>query len=56
MNAYNFLNHPLWSFVGSSANLKPNFDAAGNMINPVFGVTTEKQGRRIIQLAVKFYF
>jgi hypothetical protein len=56
VNAYNFLNHPLWSFVGGSPNLKPNFDANGRMVNPVFGVTTEKQGRRILQLALKFYF
>jgi hypothetical protein len=55
-NAYNFLNHPLWSFINGSANLKPSFDAQGKMNNPLFGQTTEKQGRRIIQLAVKYYF
>jgi len=55
-NAYNFLNHPLWSFISGSANLKPTFDVNGNQTNPIFGVTTEKQGRRLIQLAVKFYF
>jgi hypothetical protein len=55
-NAYNFLNHPLWSFVSGSANLRPTFDVNGNQVNSIFGTTTEKQGRRIIQLAVKFYF
>lgn len=55
-NAYNFLNHPLWSFINGAANLKPTFDVTGNQTNPVFGITTEKQGFRIIQLAVKFYF
>ena len=55
-NAYNFLNHPLWSFISGSANLKPTFDVNGRQTNSIFGVTTEKQGRRIIQLAVKFYF
>jgi hypothetical protein len=55
-NAYNFLNHPLWSFINGSANLKPTFDVNGNQTNGIFGITTEKQGRRIIQLAVKFYF
>ncbi len=55
-NAYNFLNHPLWSFIGGSTNLKPTFDVNGVQTNQIFGVTTEKQGRRIIQLAVKFYF
>lgn len=55
-NAYNFLNHPLWSFINGSANLKPTFDVNGKQTNSVFGITTEKQGRRLIQLAVKFYF
>jgi len=55
-NAYNFLNHPLWSFIGGSANLKPTFDTQGAQTNPIYGLTTEKQGRRIVQLAVKFYF
>ena len=55
-NAYNFLNHPLSSFIAGSANLKPSFDAAGRMNNPVFGLVNEKQGRRLIQLAIKYYF
>ena len=55
-NAYNFLNHPLWSFINGSTNMKPTFDVNGNQTNPIFGVTTEKQGHRIIQVAVKFYF
>jgi hypothetical protein len=55
-NAYNFLNHPLWSFINGSTNIKPTFDVNGNQTNSIFGITTEKQGRRIIQLAVKFYF
>jgi len=57
-NAYNFLNHPLWTFVNNSANTKLQF-AQGNpnaIANPIFGMTTEKQGRRIVQLAVKYYF
>jgi hypothetical protein len=55
LEMYNFLNHPLWSFNGSNLNLsfdpntlKPN--------NPLFGTTTDKQGHRIIELAVKFFF
>lgn len=55
-NAYNFLNHPLYSFISGSANLKPTFDVTGKQTNSLFGITTEKQGHRIIQLAVKFYF
>jgi YD repeat-containing protein len=55
-NAYNFLNHPLTSFLVSSNNLKLTYDAAGKLANPNFGMATEKQGHRIIQLALKFYF
>ncbi|HVW84818.1 MAG TPA: hypothetical protein VHB50_09050, partial [Bryobacteraceae bacterium] len=56
-NAYNFLNHPLWSFNGSNLNL--NFDANGKITpqsDANFGAVTEKQGHRVVQLAVKFYF
>lgn len=56
-SAYNFLNHPLWSFRNGSNNTRLNFDAnTGQLANPTFGTTTEKLGRRIVQLAVKYYF
>jgi hypothetical protein len=56
-NGYNFLNHPLWTFVNGSNNLKLVYDPnTGKMNNPVFGTTTEKQGHRIIQVAIKYYF
>ncbi len=56
-NAYNFLNHPLWSYVNGSNNLILNFDpVTGKNTNNKFGFLTEKQGRRIVQLALKFYF
>jgi len=56
VDGYNFLNHPLWSFYNGE-NLQLGFDAATGKVNtPLFGLTTDKQGRRIIQLAVKFYF
>lgn len=55
INGYNFLNHPLWSFNGS--NLTLGFDGTTGKLNtPDFGTVTEKQGHRIVQLAVKFYF
>ena len=54
-NAYNFLNHPLWSFPDTS-NLTLNFNAAGQQSSPNFGYTTQKQGNRILQFAVKFFF
>jgi hypothetical protein len=61
-NAYNFLNHPLWSFNGN--NLSLGFNPATGAVNSyenaagqsLFGTVTEKQGHRIIQAAVKFYF
>ncbi len=54
-NAYNFLNHPLWSFNGN--NLGLGFDGTTGKVNtPNFGTVTEKQGRRVVQLAVKYIF
>jgi hypothetical protein len=54
-NATNFLNHPLWSFNGSNLNL--GFDPNTGKVNtPLFGTVTQKQGHRIVQLAVKFFF
>ena len=54
-NGTNFLNHPLWSFNGS--NLSLGFDGnTGKLNTPLFGTVTQKQGHRIIQAAVKFYF
>jgi len=59
LNGYNFLNHPLYSF-GNSSNLNLNFADSGadkglNQ-NADFGITTVKQGHRIVQLALKFFF
>lgn len=60
IQAYNFLNHPLWSFPNSN-NLTLQFTQAtpGGPItqtNSNFGVTAFKQGNRVVELAVKFYF
>jgi hypothetical protein len=55
-NGFNFLNHPLWSFPGGS-NLTLGFNGTTGQLNtPLFGIATQKQGRRTIQLAVKFIF
>ena len=55
IDGYNFLNHPLWSFYGGE-NLSLSFNSAGAQTSPLFGYTTDKQGHRIVQLAIKFYF
>jgi hypothetical protein len=57
-NFYNWMNHPLWSFNGGNLNLSYTQDAAGNMTqnNSNFGTTTQKQGHRIIEMGVKYYF
>jgi hypothetical protein len=54
-NGYNYLNHPLWSFNGSNLNL--TFDPnTGKVNSPLFGTVTQKQGHRVIQTAIKFFF
>ncbi len=56
INAFNFLNHPLWSFP-ASANLALGFNGTtGAVSTPLFGYTTTKQGHRIVQLAVRYTF
>ena len=55
-SAYNFLNHPVWSFTNGDQNLNLVFDKDGKFDNPSFGIADKKFGRRIVQLALKFYF
>ncbi|HKW96301.1 MAG TPA: carboxypeptidase-like regulatory domain-containing protein [Bryobacteraceae bacterium] len=54
--AYNFLNHPITSFVNGDSNLNLNFNDAGQQTNNRFGYADYKVGHRIIELAIKFYF
>jgi hypothetical protein len=55
LNAYNFLNHPLWSFNGN--NLGLGFDGTTGAVNtPTFGTVINKQGHRTVQAAIKFFF
>jgi hypothetical protein len=58
IQASNFLNHPLWSFNGSNLGLSFTQNANGSFAasSPNFGTVTTKQGNRIVELAVKFYF
>jgi hypothetical protein len=54
-SAYNFLNHPLNTFLGGDSGLNLQFQKNG-VVNSNFGYTTQKLGHRIIQVAAKFYF
>lgn len=58
-SAYNFMNHPIWSFSGSgygANSLYLNYNGSTTNSNANFGVAPLKLGNRIIQLAVKYYF
>jgi hypothetical protein len=58
--AYNFLNHPLYSFPsGSPLTLQFVQDPVSetfSQVNSTFGTTTQKQGARVIEFGAKFYF
>ena len=57
-NFYNWMNHPLWSFNGSNLGLGFTQDASGAITqsNSTFGYVQNKQGHRIIEMGVKYYF
>jgi hypothetical protein len=59
VQAYNFLNHPLYSFNGSNLSLSFQQDPVTQtftQVNPNFGTVTQKQGARVLEFAVKFFF
>jgi hypothetical protein len=56
ISGYNFLNHPLTSFIGGDSNLNLSFDNTGKLSNNRFGYADWQIGHRIIQLAVKYNF
>jgi hypothetical protein len=58
--AYNFVNHPLWSFPsGNNLTLQFQQDPVSQVItqaNTNFGVANTKQGQRVLEFGAKFYF
>jgi hypothetical protein len=59
-SAFNFLNHPLWSFNpnGSAISLHMSQNASGQFVNDnkQFGFADIKYGQRIVELALKYSF
>jgi hypothetical protein len=60
-SGYNFINHPLTTFVKSDPNLTIGYklDSVTNLpvlTNPNFGTANNKTGHRILQGAIKFSF
>jgi hypothetical protein len=55
-NAYNFLNHPLWSFYNGTNLGSVGFSAPTTNSAPNWGTVVDKQGHRVVQVAIKFYF
>jgi len=57
-NFYNWMNHPLWSFNGNNLGLSFTQDSTGALTqsNSTFGYVNQKQGHRIIEMGVKYYF
>jgi hypothetical protein len=60
-SAYNFLNHPVETFVAGDPALNLKFDPqSGNLVSPAanttFGFASNKTGHRIMQGVIKFTF
>lgn len=56
-SGYNFLNHPISTFISGDPALTLKFDQFGNPINPTgtqFGFASNKTGHRIVQGDIKF--
>jgi hypothetical protein len=57
-SGYNFLNHPIDTFISGDSALNLQFDQSGNLKSPApgvtFGQTSFKTGHRIMQGVVKF--
>jgi hypothetical protein len=53
---YNFLNHPLTTFVsGNETGMQVNYSQTGTL-NPNAGYAMSKTGGRVVQIALKILF
>lgn len=57
-SGYNFLNHPITTFISGDPALNLKFDGSGNLLQPApnttFGYANNKTGHRIVQMMAKF--
>lgn len=56
VQAFNFLNHGLWSFNPNDPNLQIKFNADGSLKSNNFGIATRQFGHRIIELSARYEF
>ena len=56
--AFNFMNHPLWGFLGNDPGMHLKYDNYGGkpLNDQTAGYMTNKFGHRTVQIAVKFFF
>jgi len=54
--AFNFMNHSLRSFTTNDNNLRLQFNSAGAITTPDFGIAQWKMGHRILEFGVKYSF
>ena len=56
VQAFDFLNHGLWSFNPNDPNLQIKFNADGSLKNNNFGIATRQFGHRTIELSARYEF
>ena len=56
VQAFDFLNHGLWSFNPNDPNLQIKFNADGTLKSNNFGIATRQFGHRTIELSARYEF
>jgi hypothetical protein len=54
--AFNFINHALWSFGNKDNNLLLKYNADGTLQNSNFGIATQRYGHRTMQFEARYSF